>query len=154
MKSMLILFVVVLMQACATTVSHNTDLFALRDQAIASYQKGEYQQAVELYTQLVEAVPEDSELWFKKANAHAQLLQPVLAIESYQQAVLRNPKQYKAWRNMSIIHLRQAANALTQLMTVLPPSHPIYDSSLRLTQNIMALLDNKSSSDKKPAVKQ
>lgn len=146
MKNMIVLFCILFVSSCASTnvVKPTKDLFAMRDQAAGFYQKGQYQEALEVYEGLVGAVPEDAELWFKKGNTHAQLLQPELAVESYQQAVLREPKKYKAWRNMSVIHLRQAANSLTQLMEVLPPDHPLYQSSLDLTQATLRLLNKKN----------
>ena len=147
----ILLSLLVLLGGCATTgvnsvAGSKVDLLELRDQAIKYYRQGQYEQALKSYNILVKSVPEDADLWFKKANTHARLLQPTLAIEAYQKAVTRNPKHYKAWRNMSTIHLRQAMNSLTQLMAVLPPDDPLYDSTLLITEETMNLLNVKPES--------
>jgi len=151
-KILLVCAMAILQTACATLETNeankeasksNVDLIELRNEAVSFYNSGQFQKAINNYTVLVEAVPEDALLWFKKGNSHARLNQPVLAVESYQKALLRDPRMFKAWRNMSTMHHRQAMNSLTQLMAVLPVNHPLYESSLKAMHETMSILNIK-----------
>lgn len=156
MKKMLVVCLMAILQAACATLetsgvgrgisSSKVDLIELRNEAVSFYKAGQYEKALNNYKVLVKAVPEDALLWFKKGNSHARLNQPVLAVESYQKALVRDPRMFKAWRNMSTMHHRQAMNALTQLISVLPPSHPLYESSLKSMQETMSILNIKHSS--------
>jgi tetratricopeptide (TPR) repeat protein len=146
-KLITILVLCLSIQACATIEVNSNgakrDLLELRDESVIAYNSGKYNKALEGFTYLVKEVPEDAELWFKKANTHARLFQSKEAIESYETALLRDSNHFKAWRNLSVIQLRQAVNSLSQLMAVLPANHPLYNSSLLLANKTMAVLNTK-----------
>jgi len=139
------------LSACATTqttvvvkaYTKEHDLFEERSKAITFYQNNQLAESLAIYDRLIASVPEDAELWFRKGNIHARINQPNEAVKAYQEAVLRDQKYYKAWRNMTTIQLRQAANSMTQLIAVLPPSHPLYPDSFALTKDIIKLISDK-----------
>jgi tetratricopeptide (TPR) repeat protein len=163
-RSLISLFGLILVSACATSTNtmqanstavlqidaansapllEGTDIFVLNDLAVTSYQQGDLQQALRLYKYLVNKVPEDADLWFRLGNVHARLSHTTLAMQAYEKALLRDPRNYKAWRNISAVKLREAADALTQLMKILPPYHELFDSSLLLTTQVLALISDK-----------
>jgi tetratricopeptide (TPR) repeat protein len=150
------------LSACASTATvpndkaypKGHDLFGERRKAIELYRDEQFNDALAIYNRLVVSVPEDAELWFRKGNIHARISQPELAIQAYQKALVRDQRYYKAWRNMSSIQLRQAANSMTQLMSILPANHQLYADSLSLTENILLLIGEKhiNKPSDKPAI--
>lgn len=115
-------------------------LLELRHEAAALYQKKAYAEAMPLYQQLVEAVPNDAIAWFRLGNLHVRLQQPEKAIAAYQKAVLLDPGVSKAWHNIGILRLRQAANSFTQSLQYIPPSDPMFKRESQLSEGVLELL--------------
>lgn len=86
-----------------------------RQQAISLYQQGKYPQAIKELVILVGQIPRDSELWFRLGNAYAKNEQPNRAIESYRNALLRNPQHGKAWYNLGVIHMQEGLKAFIDM---------------------------------------
>lgn len=118
------------------------NLLDLRREAASLYQDKEYAAAMPLYLQLVERVPNDAVAWFRVGNIHARQNQPEKAIEAYQRAVLLDPTLSRAWHNIGIIRLRQAANSFTQSLEYIPPADPMFDREMRLSEGVLELLKN------------
>ncbi len=117
------------------------DLFKLQEQAARNYQKKNYQAALPLYTQLSKRVPGDALTWFQLGNVQAHLKHPDAAIKAYRQALTLNPKLARAWHNMGLIQLREAAATYTEMAANVPPVDPLQADALHKAQVLLQLLD-------------
>jgi tetratricopeptide (TPR) repeat protein len=95
--------------------ANSSALDTTRQHAAVLYQQGKYSQAIQELQTIVSQVPKDSELWFRLGNAYAKNQQPNMAIESYRNALLRNPEHGKAWYNLGVIHMQEALKAFIDM---------------------------------------
>ena len=113
------------LSGCAGTRSpsdyaHNApavDLFLLSVNAQRAYQESRWLEAVRLYQQIVEHVPEDAAAWFHLANTYVQQGAFDRAIHAYEQSLKQNSEQPKAWFNLSTAYLMHAQSAMRQSHT-------------------------------------
>ena len=144
-KLVLFLFISGFVAGCQNMASNgagsqNDDLFALKQQAALAYSEKRYAEALPLFQKLNREVPSDALLWLRTGNVHARLNQPVEAISSYEQAVKFDSQLAKAWHNMGIIQLRQAANTFTQMVQHLNPGDPLYQRAVTLSEAALSIL--------------
>ncbi len=123
---------------CATS---NNSLSNDRQQAIALYQQGKYPQAIQELKVLVQQIPKDSELWFRLGNAYAKNKQPNLAIESYRNALLRNPRHGRAWYNLGVIHMQEALKAFIDMEKHTSINDPARKKAKAKRDALLLLLD-------------
>lgn len=123
------------------------DLFELQRQAAKAYQDQQYEQALTLYRQLTRRVPKDALVWFRLGNVQARLARPDQAVQSYRHALLLNPRLSKAWHNMGIIQLRQAAATYTEMATHIEPVDPLQARALHNAEVLLQLLGGQQSQD-------
>jgi Flp pilus assembly protein TadD len=139
--------------ACSSSGMKKSDLMAMRAQAAQAYAQGDWPRAEKLFSHLNERVPGESEFWFRLGNIYARTQRPELAVKTYQEALLRPNSDPKAWHNMGMVYLRQAANAFTQLLIALDPQDPLYSRALQANETILKLLSGEpaqSPNTKKP----
>ena len=86
------------------------DVKATVVRAEESYERADWAMAAEAYGTVVEEMPQDAQLWFRYANALARSDQPDRAVTAYREVLARDAHYAKAWFNMGIVQLRQAAN--------------------------------------------
>lgn len=108
------------------------------------YQQGRYQEAAVQFAALVEDVPKDADLWFLLGNAQARAGHPKLAVDAYENALLRNPDLPKAWFNLGIIHMQQALKAMIDIQKYAAPDDPIAERASKLGEALTNLLQEKS----------
>lgn len=121
----------------------NDSLLEQRKLAARFYQKKDYRDALPVYERLVEEIPDDALLHFRLGNLYAHLKQPDRAVAAYRRAVQLNPRMDKAWYNMSVVQLRQAANSLTQMLHYTDPKRPLYQRAMRLSESVVDLLEGR-----------
>lgn len=117
------------------------DLMDVRAAAYQAYGQGDWQTAEKRFLLLTERVPGEGEFWFRLGNIYARTHRPEAAIEAYKEALLRQYDKPKSWHNMGIVHLRQAGNAFTQLLTEMSPGDPLYPRVYSLNEAIIELLN-------------
>jgi len=122
----------------------NSDMFKLEHDADAAYQKGDLVTSETDYLELVKKIPEESLHWFRLGNIYARTHRPDAAIVAYREAVLRNPQNSKAWYNMGIIQLREAANTFNQMQVHTESKDPLYSEGKRLMDEILGIMKNKN----------
>jgi tetratricopeptide (TPR) repeat protein len=91
------------------------DIKATAARAEQSYANAEWAAAADAYGVLVEEMPQDTNLWFRYANALARADQPDKAVTAYREVLVRDAHFSKAWFNMGIVQLRQAANSFSRM---------------------------------------
>jgi cytochrome c-type biogenesis protein CcmH/NrfG len=139
MKKVFLFLMIFFVMACAPA---KKDLWSLRDEAAQAYTAGDLETAERGFKTLTERVPGDSDFWFRLGNVYARLHKPEDAVRAYSEALLRNPQNAKAWHNMGIVYLRQAANAFTQLLSRPDDGDALYQRTARLNDALLDLLDN------------
>ena len=121
------------------------DMFKLEHDADVAYQKGDFATSEKDYLELVKKIPEEPLHWFRLGNIYARTHRPDAAIVAYREAVLRNPQYSKAWYNMGIIQLREAANTFNQMQVHTESKDPLYAEGKRLMDDILGIIQNKNS---------
>jgi len=112
----------------------------LVDIAEAAYDKRDWRTAEAAYTELTEKVPKEMEPWFRLGNIYARTNRPEAAVAAYKEALVRDAGLAKAWHNMAIVHLRQAANAFLQLRSHVEPESAEDIQADAMYQAIMDLM--------------
>lgn len=92
--------------------SAEKDMFLVSVQAQRAYQESRWLEAVSLYQQIVERVPNDAVTWFRLANTYAQQGAFERAIHAYEQSLALEKEQPKAWFNLSTAYLLNAKLAM------------------------------------------
>jgi len=120
------------------------DAFDLKRMAEQAYDDQDWLNSEKYYTQLVKNIPEDAENWFRLGNVYARTQRPDAAVISYREAVLRDPEMSKAWFNMGILQLKQAASSFDQLQRFVQSADPLYASGRRIFNGILDLIKDDS----------
>ena len=105
-----------------------------------SYAKGEWATAAEAYAVLTEQMPQDANLWFRYANALARSDQPDRAVTAYREVLVRDAHSSKAWFNMGIVQLRQAANSFSRMESNVTADDPLRTQGQQVYGAILKVL--------------
>ena len=140
-----IILAVLLLSACAVSGVNKADdpevdLFELERTADASYQEGDMAASEQHYLVLVRKLPEEALHWFRLGNIYARTQRPDAAVTAYREAVLRNPQYSKAWYNMGIVQLRQAANSFNEMQVHTPSDDPLHEQGKEVLEGILEII--------------
>ena len=116
---------------------------ALRDTAARaeqSYAKADWPAAAEAYGVLVEDKPQDTDLWFRYANALARSEQTDKAIAAYREVLARDAHYSKAWFNMGIVQLREAASSFSRMNANVTAEDPLRAQGQQAHDAVMKIL--------------
>ncbi|MGR8919409.1 MAG: tetratricopeptide repeat protein [Gammaproteobacteria bacterium] len=116
------------------------DLNAARASADAAYEAGEWREAETHYAALLRAAPQEAGYWFRMGNIYARTERPDQAVQAYREALVRDANNAKAWFNMGVVQLRQAANSFGQMQLHLDETDPIARQGEKAYAGIMAIL--------------
>lgn len=100
--------------ASASKAHHLQTVVANQRQAEMAYEKGKLAQALAGYEALTRRLPSNVDFWFRLGNIHVRMEQPALAAEAYERALQLDSGNAKAWHNLGIVRMRQAAAAFAQ----------------------------------------
>lgn len=117
-----------------------TDMFELERQADAAYQKGDMTASEKDYLVLVKRMPEEALHWFRLGNIYARTQRPDAAIVAYREAVLRKPDYSKAWYNMGIIQLKEAANTFNEMQVHTHSDDALSIEGKKLLEEILEII--------------
>ena len=120
------------------------DIKATVARAEESYQKADWATAAEAYGVLVEDMPQDTQLWFRYANALARSDQPERAVTAYREVLARDAHYAKAWFNMGIVQLRQAAHSFSRMDGYISAADPLRAQSEQVHDAILRILNDDS----------
>ena len=145
----LVLACALLLTACGSTSrklggrsADEVKATALR--AEQSYASAEWASAADAYAVLVKEMPQDTNLWFRYANALARSDQPDQAVAAYREVVVRDARFSKAWFNMGIVQLRQAANSFSRMGSNVTAEDPMRGQGEQVYGAIMKILGDDS----------
>ncbi len=145
----LALALALLLSACGST-PHKLggrsadEIKATASRAEQSYANAEWATAADAYGVLVKEMPQDANLWFRYANALARSDQPDQAVSAYREVLVRDAHYSKAWFNMGIVQLRQAANSFSRMGSNVTAEDPMRAQGEQVYGGIMKLLGDDS----------
>ena len=143
-RTLYVLLLLVFCTACA-----GKDLTRVREEAYAAYEKSDYSSAAESFALLVEKSPEDVEFWFRLGNSYARIQNPQLAVNAYQNALLRDPTHVKAWYNMGVIQSQVALKTFVDMQGYVNKTDPLAQQGERMREGLFGLLRNKNAAAEK-----
>lgn len=107
--------------------------------ADAAYHAGNLETAATLYLQLTKLIPQEANYWYLLGNTYVRMQQPDLAVQAYQQAIMRDPKHARAWHNLGIVRMRQAEAAFVSSASTAPVADPMHDVSSHLADALATI---------------
>jgi tetratricopeptide (TPR) repeat protein len=116
------------------------EIVALRAQAEAAYRGENWTDAEKAYRALTQRIPAESENWFRLGNVYARLGRHYDAIALYREALVRDPKNSRAWHNLGVTQLRVATNTFEELQQHTDPSDPVAERARRVVDSVIRLL--------------
>lgn len=109
--------------------------------AARAYRDHDWAAAEPHYRALAAQMPQDADLWFKLGNIYARTERPELAVAAYREALVRRPELTKAWFNMGVVQLRQAAASFKQMEIHVAPEDPARLQAEAAYGAILAILE-------------
>ena len=147
-----VILAVVLLSGCAATLPQKeaaTDINTLAQQADAAYQRGDLAESGRLYTRLTRAAPDVARYWYRLGNSQAGTGRPYAAIQTYAEALTREPGMTAAWYNMGMVQLRLAAHTFHAMQAHADPADPLTGRSKAYLEGILKLIDEAPARDGK-----
>ncbi len=100
------------------------DIKATEALASERYAAGDWAAAEVQYVALAREIPQQADYWFRLGNIYARTDRPDPAVSAYREALVRDPQLSKAWFNMGVVQLRQAANSFHKMEVHVPAGDP------------------------------
>jgi len=117
------------------------ELIKLKQNAQVAYKNKDWDKAVDYYGALTQRIPNDSEIWFRLGNSYARLNKHGAAIQSYQQALSRDPRNSKTWHNLGIVQLKLATNTFIEMQNNTNADDPLNRRATYVINAITNLLE-------------
>lgn len=131
-------------QPAENTAPAGADLLSVEREALEAYQRQDWATSEKNFVLLTQKIPAESEPWFKLGNIYARTERPELAVRAYREAVIRDPEHSRAWHNMGVVQLKQAAASFKELQKFADPDDPLYARGVELGNAIDGLVKPKS----------
>lgn len=148
LKPIVLITLLLSLTACNKQISKEetpkVDAFETERLAVAAYEDNNWLEGEKHYSELVRRIPENPVHWFRLGNIYARTQRPDAAIVSYREALVRNPEMTKAWFNMGVLQLRQAANSFDQLRVYADRDNPLYPQGIQLLDGIVDLMQGRN----------
>ena len=120
----------------------NPPAVASREEAKIAYVAGDMPHAAALYQALVEAQPDDAELWYRLGNARFRQQQTDEAVAAYERAIQLRPDYARALYNLGVVRLKQAQSAMLASAQAGKPGDPLRRDSGRIAQRLAKVGDD------------
>ncbi len=118
----------------------NIDMVEIERMAKAAYDSGDLAESEKNYTILSRQVPRDPIIWYRLGNIYAHTQRPDAAVAAYRETLIRDPQFIKAWYNMGIIQLKQAAKSFNEMKSHTNPEHPLNKRSEQIFEGILDII--------------
>lgn len=116
------------------------DALTLSRLASEAYAKQDWATSERHYVALTTKVPADVEPWFKLGNIYARTDRFDLAVRAYREVLVRDTRHARAWHNMGVVQLRQAARTFEELQKYAAPDDPLASRGTELGRDIARML--------------
>jgi len=114
----------------------------LEQQAEEAYANKDWVAAEKAYKSLTLQLPGDANPWFRLGNVYARANNLDAAVAAYREALVRDHKSSKAWHNMGVIQLRQAANTFLEMQQYTEENVPLSLRARYAVNSIANLIDS------------
>lgn len=126
-----------MLSACAESMVKEDDvsqqnMFEIENLANQTYQNNQWHESEKHYTILVDKIPENAVHWFRLGNIYARTQRPDAAVTAYRESLIRDPRFAKAWYNMGVLHLQQAANSFSEFQIYVDKNDPLYEKGQKI----------------------
>lgn len=121
--------------------AHQGNAVELQQQAYKAYSEGNWAEAEKALVALTREVPQEADPWFRLGNVYARQERPAQAVAAYQEALVRDPENGKAWHNMGIVQLRQAMNSFLNLEAATKPGDPLNERANIMLDTVSKVLE-------------
>ena len=111
------------------------------EQGDALYAKKEYRQALAIYKGLHEKAPKDTHVLFRIANIYSHLKVHKLAIKHYELALNQDKHLTKAWYNLGVVHMKEAAKTWGNMSKYTNKDEPLAQSAEHYHLGLVALIN-------------
>lgn len=136
MQRLSLLLAAALLSGCANLIpKHN--LIAQQNEANQAYAAGDFTLASKLYRSLAQALPTDTGVRYQLGNSLARQGDTPGAIDSYREALVRDPQHARAWHNLLQVQLREALFTTREMRQTLNPQQPMADRALTLGKRLL-----------------
>jgi len=138
-----------LLSGCAG-LTPSTSLVELQRSANRDYAAGDYERASEQFLRLAKAMPNDAGVRYQLGNSLARQGDERGAVDSYREALLRDPQHARAWHNLLQVQLRNALMTAAEMQKTLNPQQPQADRALGLGERLLDVMDPDHSAGQEP----
>ena len=142
--------VLILLAACGSTPERGetkpseeaprVDLKVALASGKAAYAAKKWREAERHYAILVKRIPQEPDHWFRLGNIYGRTDRPDLAVAAYREVLVRDSDYAKAWFNMGIVQLRQAANSFRKMEVHVDESEPMRKQATHAYESILAII--------------
>ena len=119
-----------------------SDITQLEQQAREAYANEDWATAAAAYKSLTVQLPGNSEPWFRLGNVYARANNLDAAVAAYRESLVRDHKNGKAWHNLGVIQLRQAANTFLEMQQYTEENDPLNFRARYAVNSIANLIDS------------
>jgi cytochrome c-type biogenesis protein CcmH/NrfG len=105
-----------------------------------AYENQDWLSSERHYVQLVQDPPVKASHWFRLGNIYAKTRRADAAMVAYREALRLDPKLSKAWFNMGILQLKQAAKSFDHLQSQADEKDPLHSRGRDIFSGIIELI--------------
>jgi len=136
MQRLSLVLVITLLSGCANLMP-KPNLIVQQNEANQAYAAGDFAHASKLYRSLAQALPTDAGVRYQLGNSLARQGDTPGAIDSYREALVRDPQHARAWHNLLQVQLREALFTTREMRQTLNPQQPMADRALVLGERLL-----------------
>lgn len=151
--SLVLVVTLATLSGCAgTTRIHGfKNVIAEQRKAEKAYEEGHLAEALAGYEALTRTLPDNVDFWFRLGNIQVRMEKPALAAEAYARVLRLDSGNAKAWHNLGIVRMRQAAAAFAQSARVANANAPeLGRASAQMAHSLAELVSPANQAPPKP----
>jgi tetratricopeptide (TPR) repeat protein len=149
MRILSLALAVLLLSGCAGMMPAS-NLVELQNSANRDYAAKNFAEASDKYRRLAKAMPSDAGVRYQLGNSLARQGDVPGAIDSYREALLRDPQHARAWHNLLQVQLREALLTAGEMHRTLNPQQPQADRALGLGERLLDVMEHQGDAGQEP----
>jgi tetratricopeptide (TPR) repeat protein len=142
MRGLTVIALSALLSGCAGLgLNSSIDLLELQRQAQQAYADGNYVRASEYYQRLTASMPTDADTRYRLGNSLAREGRHEQAIQTYREALLRDPQHARAWYNLMQLQAQALTLTAMEARRYLDRKDPRARSTLNRAEQLIEVFD-------------
>lgn len=122
----------------SSPVKEARELLSLREAAAAAYKDNRCDDALKLYRQLVQELPEYPQAWLRIGNCYAKSKRLQQAAVAYETVLQLNPKELKAWYNLAYVQAQMLGLTVAEMQKQVDTADPSAERIKQLAIDVLA----------------